>query len=36
MRLQSFFMLTTNQPFCFASAIGASAKVPIFDLGPYA
>lgn len=34
MRFQSFFMLMTTQPFFFASAISASEKVPIFDLGP--
>jgi hypothetical protein len=31
---QSFFMLITVQPFCFASASKASEKVPTFDFGP--
>jgi len=34
MRFQSFFMLMTTQPFCFASAISASLNVPIFDSTP--
>src|SRR4030095_15461415 len=31
---QSSFMLTTVQPFFFASAISASLNVPIFDSAP--
>jgi len=31
---QSFFMLMTIQPCCFASAMRASLKVPIFESGP--
>ena len=33
-RFQSFFMLITDQPFFFASAISASLNVPTLDFGP--
>ena len=33
-RFQSFFMLMTTQPCCFASAMSASLNVPIFDTAP--
>ncbi len=33
-RFQSFFMLMTIQPCCFASAMSASLNVPIFDAAP--
>jgi hypothetical protein len=32
MRLQSFFMLITVQPFCFASSYSAWVKVPTLKL----